>query len=161
MPQAEAIDRAAQRAAARTLVTAPEAASGPGRQAIADAAAIESARLDREGPSAKPVAPGVQAVADTMRLDGQSAKAAAPAFDPADPLADIPDGFVRCRVLPKGHKKIATGGLNEHSEKNKFPFHKRGDVLALPLSVAVAQEGNGLLEITDPISRPDFADDED
>lgn len=159
MPETEALERAARRHAAAEVADAAKTRNAPlGAQAIADTAAVEDRRRARGDGEFVNARVGRQAIVDAERLASQESVAAGadvPAF-----LKDIPEGFVRCRILPKGHKKVATGGLNPNSLSNKFPFHRRGDHLALPLEVALAQEANGHLEITDPIDRPDEADED-
>lgn len=88
-----------------------------------------------------------QAVIDRMahaRAAKEAKEAAKPILNPED---ELPEGFVRVRVLPLGDDKIATGVMNTLSLTDKFPRHKRNDRLALPRDVAEAQERNGYVEI--------------
>jgi hypothetical protein len=70
-------------------------------------------------------------------------------FDPEDPTklkpVDPAADYVQVRILPNGDGKVSKGIYDK--EKNNFPFHKRGDRLSLPRSVAEAQESNGYVEI--------------
>ena len=61
--------------------------------------------------------------------------------------AELKEGYVRARVLPLGDGKIYTGDLNQFSPDDRFPTHKRGDVLEIPLDIATAQEQAGRVEI--------------
>lgn len=61
----------------------------------------------------------------------------------------LPEGHVAARVLPLGDRKIFTGETNPLglTAEEKFPTHAKGEVIALPLAVAEAQEALGRVEI--------------
>jgi hypothetical protein len=60
-----------------------------------------------------------------------------------------PPGHVTVRVLPLGHQKVFTGGLDPKGEsvEARFPRHDKGAVFTLPRAVAEAQEARGFVEI--------------
>lgn len=71
----------------------------------------------------------------------------------------VDPGYVKCRILKKGDKKVHRGGtaksLSTETEKydaetqELFPTFRFGDEVALPIKIAQAQEDNGHLEIMD------------
>lgn len=58
-----------------------------------------------------------------------------------------PEGHVRVRVLPMGHRKVFTGAENMNSLDNRFPTYGRGEEFTLEESIAQTQENAGLVEI--------------
>lgn len=69
---------------------------------------------------------------------------------PKAPEAEVlPEGHVRARVLPLGHDKIYTGEMSPFSLDNKFPRHKKGDIIVLQRDIAEAHEKTGKMEILD------------
>lgn len=62
---------------------------------------------------------------------------------------ELPEGHVSARVLPHGDGKIFTGKTNPlgHTPEEKFPTHKKGDILILPREIAEAQELAARVEI--------------
>lgn len=65
------------------------------------------------------------------------------------PDTPLPRGYVRARVLKRGHEKIYTGQIEgtNHDAEGKFTRFKFGDIVAFPLEIAQAQEENGYVEI--------------
>ncbi len=66
-----------------------------------------------------------------------------------------PDTQVKCRVLPRGHRKVFTGETPnirrpEYDEgEHWFPTYAKGDIVELPRRIAEAQEQAGHVEIQD------------
>jgi len=68
---------------------------------------------------------------------------------PAPQRKGPPPGHVSVRVLPLGHQKVFTGGLDPKGEtlEARFPRHDKGAVFTLPRAVAEVQEARGFVEI--------------
>lgn len=113
-------DEQARKDAARAALQKPSIPAA--EQAIADAAVHQ--RADTEAAAVK---------AETSPLSG----------------LELPEGYVRARVLRKGHERIYTGQIDgtNHDPEGKFTRYKFGDIIPLPGDVALAQEDNGLVEV--------------
>lgn len=79
-----------------------------------------------------------------------------PAREPIKFTGKLDPGYVKVRVLPKGHKKVSMGktakSLSDDCDKfdgtqELFPTYHKGDEFALPARIAQAQEDNGHVEI--------------
>lgn len=117
----------------------------------ADAARKEAAKQALQ-PPAMPAEE--QALADTVARQAIRPDVQAAPESEATGL-ELPKGFVRARVLRKGHNKIFTGqidGTNPDAEA-KFGKFKFGDVIPIEGRVALAQEENGHVEVLGPYRR--------
>lgn len=89
------------------------------------------------------------AVAEALRADefkrqGEAAAAeVAAAAKKADEEAAKAGGYVKCRVLPLGHKKISTG----ETDPSKPQWFIRGDEFRVAADIGEQQETNGFVEI--------------
>lgn len=100
-----------------------------------------------EALSAPTISPTEQAIVDAMAHEAKKLEAEKLMAETA-PSLKLPPGWVRARILRRGHGKIYTGQINgtKHAE-DKFTTFNFGDVVALPPDVAVAQEKNDNVEV--------------
>lgn len=119
---------------------------------MAQLTAEEKARREaaRQALLAPTIPAAEQAIADAPSHNRMQAVAEAMAAETAQTATlELPRGYVRARVLRKGHDKIYTGqidGTNPDAE-GKFTRFKFGEIIALPGDVALAQENNGNIEV--------------
>ena len=76
-------------------------------------------------------------------------------------LDDLPEGYVRARITKAGHGKVSKGTIDmseASQERTKegalsriqpFPFHEKGDTVALPKPIADGLEDRGFVEVQD------------
>lgn len=63
---------------------------------------------------------------------------------PSTPLdVPLPEGLVRVQITRMGDDKVYTGKADPTSHADKFPRHRMGEVVILPVDVAEAQEKLG------------------
>lgn len=109
-------------------------------------AALAAKRANQ--PTAAP-APGPTPATEAQLAERREAHAesAAAAVALVAQQEELRPGNVWVRILKKGDGKVATGALNPTTPGDRFPTHKRGDIVQLEKSVAEAQEDNGYVEI--------------
>lgn len=88
------------------------------------------------------VAPkAARAAAPKVVLEGEPLPAETAATE------ELPPGYVRTRIMKRGHNKISTG-LVLPLEEVVFPNYKQGDIVAMPRDTAIHYEDDlGWVEI--------------
>ena len=71
-----------------------------------------------------------------------------PAKD-AEPVAEVPEGHVRARVMKRGHDKIFKGTEVIDTKGEHFPRFQRDELVVLPLETAAKYEDDGWVELLD------------